>query len=77
MFAALRCRWGVRVCDVQAIIECRLSGRTSLGGTMGSNPFSSTDESYKPDHSDRSSADEQLGKPGISVDRGKRKYHHS
>jgi hypothetical protein len=38
--------------------------RDESRGTDGSNPFSSTDESYKPDHSDRSvRSDEQLGKP--------------
>ena len=39
--------------------------RGRLTGTDGSNPFSSTSDSSKPDHSDRSGAgDEQLGKPG-------------
>ena len=46
--------------------------------TDGSYPFSSADESYKPiTATDRVPSDELHGKPGMSVDRGKRKYHHS
>ena len=36
--------------------------RDESRGTDGSNPFSSTDESYKPDHSDRSGAERRAAR---------------
>src|SRR6516162_9642202 len=77
-FASLRCRQGVPVCDVQAIIECRPSGGTSLEGPMARIHFLPPTSHTSPiTATDRVPSDELHGKPGMSVDRGKRKYHHS
>ena len=80
VFASLRC--SVDRASPSATHEVssnvvRVAGR--LTGTDGSNPCSSTGDSYKPDHSDRSGcrATSSSGNRGMSVDRGKHKYDHS
>ena len=75
MFASLQCRVH-RASRLRGTRDDRNVARVArrLTGTDCSNPFSSTGESYKPDHSDRSGeADEQLWKPGNVGEPGKRR----